>query len=122
MDERVMKGEALIHALMTPEQEEKFVRELYDNFPEAASGKTPWCVAHAYDAFDFKFEDDEGKVHRITLKEAIRGFRLCVVDVLEGKLPGLDLTAKFLSDSGDWDGYAIHTMMQYAIYGKAIYG
>lgn len=106
---------------LTPEQ---MVRGLYQNFPEASSGSALRCVGWKYDAFIFKFIDEEtGKTYTVDLKKAVQGFRKLVKDVQQnGKLKGCGFTPDFAVSEDSWDGIGIDALAQYAVFGEAIYG
>ena len=110
---------------MTRSQEEKFIRDCYDNFPEASQSLV--CTGWKYKKFLFVFLDpeEEGKEHVIRLADAIRGFRLFVQAVDSGKLPGLGLPADYLNledGPGIMDASCFDAMVQMAIFGEVIYG
>lgn len=106
---------------LTRAEEEKLVRECFDNFPEA--GMCLRCIGWDYKAFDFEFLDTEdGKKYRVRLPDAVRGLRLFVAEVRAGKLAGLGLPAEFLTDTGDWDAFAFDALAQMAVFGEVIYG
>lgn len=111
---------------MTEAQEEKFIRECYDNFPEASGGSILICHGWNYKKFRFDFHDEEeGKDHSVDLQKAVRGFRLFVQAVDSGKLKGLGLPANYLDledGPGILDASCFDAMAQMAIFGKVIYG
>lgn len=105
---------------LTKKQEIALVKEVYENFPEA--GVCVKCIRWKYDAFDFVFRDDEGDKYIVRQADAVRGLRLFVRAVEAGKLPGLNLPAGYLRDTGLWDAWAFDALNQMAIYGEVIYG
>ncbi len=109
----------------TADQEEKFVRSCYENFPEYAQYAFR-CEDWHYKPFIFKFVDTEtGKKYTIDLGDALVGFRLFVKAMDENKLPGLGLSAGYLDPEdgpGEIDAYALDAMLQFAILGEVIYG
>lgn len=105
---------------LTLAQEEKLVRDCYENFPEA--GLCLRCTSWKYDAFSFEFIDDEGKKHLVLLGDAVRGLRIFAGLVAAGRLPGLGLPADYLTDTGTWDAFAFDALAQCAIFGEVIYG
>lgn len=111
---------------MTEAQEEKFIRECYDNFPEASAGATLRCHGWNYKKFRFSFNDEEtGKDHVIYLPMATKGFRLFVQAVDAGKLKGLGLPANYLDledGPGILDADCFDAMAQMAVFGEVIYG
>lgn len=111
---------------MTEADEIRFVRSAYENFPEASQCLA--CTGWKYEKFIFKFTDDEGDEHTVTLPDAVRGLRLLAAAVARGELKGLGLPANAFSAAddcdvlGEWDGFAFDALNQMAIYGKVIYG
>lgn len=105
---------------MTKKQQEKLVRECYENFPESSLSMS--CRSWKYEAFDFLFVDDEGESHRVRLPDAVRGLRLFRKAVESGELPGLDLPAGYLQDTGTWDAVAFDALNQMVIFGEVVYG
>lgn len=106
--------------LLTEKEEVALVREIYDNFPEASLCLS--CTRWKYEEFDFRFTDEDGHEHEVNLEKAVQGLRRFIRAVVDGKLPGLGLKAGFLTDTGDWDGFAFDAVNQMAIYGEVIYG
>jgi len=105
---------------LTKQEEIALVKEVYENFPE--SSVCLRCTKWKYDDFIFHFEDEEGEKHIVRLNDAIRGLRLFVAAIDRGELPGLGLSAGYLSDTGEWDAYAFDALNQMAIYGEVVYG
>ncbi len=111
---------------LTRAEEEKLVRSAYENFPEASMCLA--CTGWKYDKFIFKFTDDEGVDHVVTLDDAVRGLRLLAAAIARGELKGLGLPANYLSPAddfdvlGEWDAFAFDALNQMAIYGEVIYG
>lgn len=121
--------------LMTTEQEERFVAELYENFPEASQGSSLRCIGWKYaedyktkvwdrDRFKFIFEDEDGKKYTVRIDKAVKGLSILVHEVMAGKLNGLGFRADFLTEDamGDWDGNCIDALAQCAVFGEVIYG
>lgn len=102
---------------------EKMVRSCYENFPEASYGSSLECVGWHYAKFIFNFIDHEtGKKYRVTLPQAIKGFKKFVAMVRAGELPGLGLAADFETSEDSWDGPCYDALAQCAILGEVIYG
>lgn len=99
----------------------KFVRECYENFPEASECLS--CVGWNYNKFRFTFIDEEdGKKHVVREADALRGLDLFIEAVDAGKLKGLGLTAGWKEDTGMMDAWSFDAINQMAIFGEVIYG
>jgi hypothetical protein len=111
---------------LTLKQEEQFVRDCWDNFPECALSLQ--CTGWKYKDFVFKFVDHEeqpAKAYTVDLPKAIAGFRLFVHAVDSGKLPGLGLPANYLDPEegpGILDAESFDCMLQFATLGEVVYG
>lgn len=109
---------------MTLKQEERYVRDAYDNFPEASM--TLRCHGWDYKKFLFDFTDTEqGDEYTITLPMAINGLRLFVEAIDAGKFPGISRGPNWLDPvdgTGDLDADAFDAMAQMAVFGEVIYG
>lgn len=107
--------------LITEQEKEKLIREIFDNFPEASHGWTLECHGWDYKNFSFDFTDtEENKEYTITLEMAKKGFDKLIPDVLHGKihLP----FGEAIFDAGSWDSECADALAQYSIFGEAIYG
>lgn len=106
---------------MSLAEEEKLVREVYDNFPESSLCLT--CLEWDYKGFKFRFVDsEEGEYYVVRLKDAIRGLRLFCAVVDSGGLKGLGLKAGYKFDTGMWDASAFDALNQMAIFGAVLLG
>lgn len=99
------------------------VREVMQNYPEFGAGNCLKCVSWKYEAMRFTFIDNEtGKEYLVDEYRLIRGLKLLLREVADGKLPGLNITAQNFQDVCNWDAYDTDALVQTAIFGKTIYG
>jgi len=101
---------------ITQEQEDKILRDVFDNFPEASKGMSLQCTRWNYKEFKFTFHDLEtDKSHLIDLQNARKGFETYLKIVLLEET-ALDANPK------NWDADNHDAIVQCAIFGKIIYG
>jgi hypothetical protein len=103
----------------------QLITEVFQNLPEASQAPLR-CINWQYGddgrPMLFTIEDTEtGKTYRLDEEIGLKGLEIFLNDVISGKLPGLGLGAA-LMDAGSYDAYAIDCLVQYCIFGKAIYG
>ena len=68
--------------------EEKLLRNVMENFPEASFCLR--CTSWNYDGCEFAFHDDEeDKLHIVTLPKLQEGLKIMCKLMIDGKLPGL---------------------------------
>lgn len=108
--------------LITKQEKEKLIREIFENFPEYAYGTCFICTKWDYRNFLFNFTDTEtNKKYTITLDKAIKGFDKLIPDVLNNKIH-LPFGDCGIFDAGNWDSECADVLVQYSIFGEAIYG
>ena len=100
--------------------------EILQNLPEALC-YTLRCESFQYGdkpgkpmKFDI-LDTDTGKKYVLDEKNALAGLELFLTDVVNGKLPGLEI-GQALMDAGSYDSYATDCYVQYCLWGKAPYG
>lgn len=125
-DEERKQEEAL---LKTMTHMERLTYEVWQNLPEAVGvGGGFECTDFHYPAlkpkewcFEFTDFEDKGQVVKVNWDQA--------VDATTKFFKDLVFNSKFHfegmhdpMDAGCYDGYVVYTLVQYAIYGEAIYG
>jgi hypothetical protein len=101
----------------TPE----FINELMENQPEYSEGSPLQCRKWDYKRCLYEFYDtEEGLNHVVNMKALLKGFELLKRDLLSGKIK-LSIGI-VIYDAGNWDAEAVDALVQYAIFGKAVYG
>jgi hypothetical protein len=99
----------------TDEEMEGMLKSLYENLPEASAGSGLDCIEFDYDNFYFEFHDEEEDIQRkIDKSMAIEGLRKMLHDALIGKIK--------IYERDEWDADTVMIAVQYAIFGKVIYG
>lgn len=101
---------------------EALVRELMQNYPEYS--QVMRCVAYDYDACRYEFIDGEdGQRYELDLPKLVEGLRLMLIDLHSDKIQDL---ARWLlpdfQDAANWDAGCNDALVQYAAFGKRIYG
>lgn len=101
------------------------VTEVFQNLPEAMCPPLR-CINWQYGddgrPMLFTIEDTEtGKTYRIDEEIALNGLQKFLTDLVQGNLPGLSIGPD-LMDAGNYDGYSTDCLVQYCIFGEAIYG
>lgn len=108
--------------LITEEEKEKLIREIFDNFPEYSRGGCLICHAWDYENFEFSFTDtEENKEYGVNLEMVKKGFDKLIPDILNGKIY-LSFDNAGIFDAGNWDSECADALVQYSIFGEAIYG
>lgn len=101
---------------ISEEQEYGMVKELFENYPEASSGKALRCTNWDYEDFVFTFEDTEtGKTHIVFKDQIIKGFRKFIELVLLKK-------TCLSANPVDWDSDTCDVVAQCSIFDDIIYG
>lgn len=107
---------------MTKKQE-TFVLEQMENYPEAGYGTALECVSWKYEKHEYEFIDiEDEKEYKITKEKILKGAEKFHADIKKGELPGLGLDSSNFFDYTVWDADTCDALVQYAIFGKAIYG
>lgn len=100
---------------------DEFLKSLLENLPEACISFH--CSSWDYENCIFELEDieDEQK-YTLTLEKAREGFKIIANEIMQGKLPGLNIAPSDIIDEGAWDAYAIDAFVQCAVLGEVVYG
>lgn len=108
---------------ITEAQIDDFLREAMQNMPEASLSLA--CFEWDYEKMKFRFDDyEDSKSYSVELPELRKGFKLMMTAMVEQKeMPGIykEIMPDFL-DSSNWDANALDCLVQYSIFGEAIYG
>lgn len=105
---------------------EQLLKDIMGNYPEYSSSSMR-CVKWKYDEFKFTFIEDKEETnqeikHEVTMKMAKEGFEKMMRDVLVGKGIAWSNFDGPLFDACSWDSTCTDALVQYAIFGKVIYG
>lgn len=104
----------MIEIDFTPEQERTLIKEIFENFPEAAVCLK--CTKWNYKDFIFEFYDEEeDKTHVIKYEDAQRGLRTYLKILLLGN-------TALEGNPSHWDAIVYDAIVQCAIFGDIIYG
>jgi len=99
---------------------EKLVRDCFENYPEYSSPSLQ-CIKWNYKEFVFRFLDtEENREHVVIIEDAFKGMKKFLQAKLRGELPGIPISNLF--DAGEYDATAVDAILQFAIFGKVIYG
>lgn len=103
--------------------ETQLIDDVMANYPEAGAGSPLKCTHWKYADVEFEFHDvEEDKHYKVTATKLRKGLKILLKMVMDGKLPGLEITAGNFQDAGNWDANCSDALVQCAIFGDVIYG
>jgi hypothetical protein len=98
------------------EQVKKIVTDLFENYPEAGGGMALKCMKWDYKRFNYVFfDEEEEKDHVVTKEDALRGLKLFIEGAFKKEH---SMSINF----DDADAFTSDAVLQYAIFGKLVYG
>jgi hypothetical protein len=101
----------------TPE----LIKEIMQGEPEYSSGMVLECTKFDYKKCIYTFYDtEEDLYHVVNMKMLLKGFEKLKADLLSGNIK-LSIGI-VIYDAGNWDAFATDALVQYSIFGKAVYG
>lgn len=115
-----------VQITLSDELQEKIIRGIMDNFPEASNGCALRCISWKYDALKFTFVDEEdGKKYKIGKEELLKALPLIFTD----KWPKGCTKPPCSEKWEDWDEWLCQAdatdddaFAQLACLGEVIYG
>ena len=105
------------------EEQEKLIKDVMENYPEAGRSASLNCTGWDYGKVEFSFFDIEtDKEHEINLESLKKGFDKFLNIVQEGKYFNNGVSPNLLSKGYTWDAQDCDALVQCAIFGEVIYG
>ena len=103
---------------------EKLISEIMQNYPEASASYLQ-CTSWHYKECRFTFQDMEtGCAYKLDKPRLVGALETMLNDMFtKNALPGIrKYVMRDFTDAGNWDAEATDALVQYAIFGKVIYG
>ena len=99
----------------------EFIKDVMGNMPEHSISLR--CREWDYENCKYVFYDDEEDIsYTINLSDLIKGFKILVQSVLNGKYSFYGVDNILTLDGCDWDACIIDALVQCSIFKEVIYG